>query len=100
MNNEKGFIQIILLVVIIGAVIVATLDWAKEEKIAKQVGELVSEFKEGAETKTIIETKTVTVDRSGVNCLDGKKTVTINGVVYHLGLIKNTWGDLEAVDCQ
>ena len=102
MNNEKGFFQVILMIMIIGAVIVASLEWAREEKIGKQLGEIVSEFKESSEQVTQFqpETKTVTIDRSGVNCLDGKKTITINGVVYHLGTIKNTWGDLEAVDCQ
>lgn len=98
MNNQKGFINLIIMVIIIGAVIVASLEWAKEKKIGKQLGEIVGEFKQGSEPK--IQVKTKTIDRSGVDCLDGKKTITIDGVVYHLGLIKNSWGDLESVDCQ
>lgn len=87
-------------IAIIGLIASTSLEWVKEEKIGQQLGEIVAEFKEGVEPETRVETKTITVDRSGVICLEGKKTVTIDGVVYHLGLIKNSWGDLEAVDCQ
>lgn len=100
MNNEKGYFQLILMVMIIGAIVVGSLEWMRENQIGKQFGEVVSEFKQSAEKNAEPITETVTIDRSGVTCLDGKKTITINGVVYHLGLIKNSWGDLEAVDCQ
>lgn len=102
MNNENGWsiFEIFIGLMIIGVISTAVLEWAKDEKIAQQLGEFTAEFKQSAEPTTIIKTETVTIDRSGVNCLDGKKTVTIEGVVYHLGLIKNTWGDLEGVDCQ
>jgi prepilin-type N-terminal cleavage/methylation domain-containing protein len=98
--NKKGFTLIDLMIVlaVIAFLIPAILAFMEDEKIAQKTGSLIKEFKQEATPEVV--TETVTIDRSGVTCQDGKKTITIDGVVYHLGLIKNTWGDLESIDCQ
>jgi hypothetical protein len=98
--NEKGFsiFDLIITLAIIGFIITTGLEFLTDEEVGKKVGALVSDFNGEVEPKVV--TKTVTIDNSGVNCLDGKKTITISGETYHLGRIKNTWGDLESVDCQ
>jgi prepilin-type N-terminal cleavage/methylation domain-containing protein len=104
--KEKGFtlIELIITIVIIMVVgsiaIPIAMEFVRDEDLASKAGVFVREFKQEVDPEVRVETETVTIDRSGVNCLDGKKTITIDGVVYHLGKIKNSWGDLEAVDCQ
>ncbi len=102
--KNKGFSLIELMVaiaifgVVAAIVIPAVFEFMDNEKIAQKTGQLVREFKQEADPE--VQIKTVTIDKSGVICQEGKKTINIDGVIYHLGTIKNTWGDLEAVDCQ
>ncbi len=98
--NNKGFsiIDLLIIILVSGFIISAGLKFLEREEVAKKVGSMVSDF--NGEVKSKVITKTVVIDKSDVNCLDGKKTISINGETYHLSKIKNTWGDLEAVDCQ
>jgi len=93
--NKKGFsiIDLLIVIAVITFLIPPILVF-----IAQKTGSLIKEFKQEATPEVV--TETVTIDRSGVTCQDGKKVIEIDGVVYHLGLIKNTWGDLTPVDCQ
>jgi hypothetical protein len=99
--NQKGIsiIEIFIGLMILGVVATGVLEWVKEEKIAQQLGEFTAEFKGSSEPIIQIQKEIVTIDKSGVICLDGKKTIMIDGETYHLGRVKNTWGDLEGVDC-
>jgi prepilin-type N-terminal cleavage/methylation domain-containing protein len=97
--KQKGFTLIELLIVIviimiIGSLLVPAFFKFMEDEKANQEPTNLLQFKKEAK----VETKFI--NNSRINCLDGKQTITINGVVYHLGLIKNSWGDLEGVDCQ
>jgi len=102
--NQKGFtiIELLIVILIIGiftsVAIPSFFEWAKEEKIAQQAGNLIKEFKEESEPKVI--TNNVVIDKLGVSCQDGQKIIELDGVIYHLGTIKNTWGDLAPVECQ
>ena len=104
--NKKGFTIIELMIVlfiigIIGSIFIpAVLQFMQDEKIAQKTGSLIKEFKQEASTEVRVETKTITIDKSGVKCRDGKKVIEIDGVEYHLGLIKNSWGDLAPIECQ
>ena len=104
--NNKGFTLIELIIVIVIIMLVASvaipaiMQFVSDEDLASKTGVFVREFKQEANPEVRVETKTVTIDKSGVICQEGKKVITIDGVIYHLGTIKNTWGDLEAVDCQ
>lgn len=90
----------IIWILIIGFIIVQSfpdiVNYLKEENIPQQAGELVREFNSSYKPEvapTIINTCNVT-------CFEGKQTIEINGKIYHLGLVKNTWGDLESIDCE
>ena len=103
--NKKGFTLIDLMIVIfiigiIGSLVVPTFfAFIEEEKIAQKAGSFVKEFNEEVDPKVRVETKTVTIDRSGVKCIEGKKAIEIGGKIYYIGDI-DTWGDIKGIECQ
>jgi prepilin-type N-terminal cleavage/methylation domain-containing protein len=97
--NKKGFTLIELLVIIaifgiLGAILVPKIS----EYIVKKEG-TTTEKKE--DFKSMVEKKMVSVPTQQIiECVEGKQTIKIQGEVFYLGRIKNTWGDLEAINCE
>jgi len=106
MKNKKGFSLIELMIVIAIFFTMASLilsvvfNFMEKEKIAQKTGSLIKEFKDEVNPEIKVITKTKIIDKSGVQCLEGKKVITIDGVTYYLGTVKNTWGDLTPVECE
>jgi len=96
--NKKGFtlIELIVGIAIIGILMSLLFTFLEDEKIVQKTGALVK-FKQ--EVKPIVKNKTIILDKCGIKCIGGKKIIEIDGIVYYLGTIKNSWGDLETVDC-
>jgi len=101
--NKKGFslIELMIVIFIIGIfgsfAIPTFFQFMEDEKVAQKAGSLVKEFKQ--ETSTEVKTKTITVDRSGVKCIEGRKAIEIGDTIYYIGTL-DTWGDIKGIECQ
>jgi len=100
--SKKGFniIELIMTILIIGIIgsvaIPAIFQFMDDEKIVQKTGILIKEFKE--ESTTEVKIKTVTIDRSGVKCIEGKKAIEIDNKIYYIGTL-DTWGDIKGIEC-
>ena len=97
--NKKGFtiIEVMIVLAILGFIIPIFFAFMEDEKIAQKAGSLVKEFNQEAAPEVRVET--VTIDRSGVKCFEGKKAIEIDGKIYYIGNI-DTWGDIKSIDCE
>lgn len=109
--NNKGFTLLQMMIVIAMFSIIASIIipnvyyYMKKEKIAQRSGKLVKEFKQELESDVVVdvtledEAKTVIVDEFSIKCINGKKTIVINGKIYHIGIV-DTWDDIKSIDCE
>jgi len=101
--NKKGFtlMELMIVIVIFGIFasmfIPAVFKFMDDEKIAQKTGILIKEFKQEVEPE--VRVKTITVDRSGVKCIEGKKAIEIDNKIYYIGTL-DSWGDIKSIDCQ
>jgi len=101
--NKKGFsiLELLIIIFIIGifatVFVPAIFQFMDDEKIAQKTGNIIKEFKQEVEPEVRI--KTITVDRSGVKCINGKKAIEIDNKIYYIGNI-DTWGDIKSIDCK
>ena len=97
--NKKGFslVELLLFIAILGFVIPSIFAFMEDEDIAQKTGNFVKEFKQ--EAKPEVKVKTITVDRSGVKCIDGRKAIEIDNTIYYIGTL-DTWGDIKGIECQ
>lgn len=90
------FVWVLILVVIIINNAPELFNYIREEGIAEEVGEIARTFNESYDPNAPAP---VIMSECNIDCLEGKKIITLDGIVYHLGVVKNSWGDLEGVDC-
>lgn len=94
---KKGFTLIELIVVI---AIIGILSLLFIPTIVSYFDETKDTSKGGYSQSTSIEEPKIVNQNNNLKCVDGKKVIELNGEVFHLGKIKNSWGDLESIDCQ
>ena len=101
--NNKGFSIIELMIItaiimILGSIIVPNIiQWASDEKIAQKTGSLVKEFKQEAQPE--VKIKTVTINRSGIKCIDGRQAIEVDGKIYYIGEL-DSWDDIKSIECK
>lgn len=104
MNNRGysvvNFLVSLGIVILVASVVTPELlSWLKTEKIASLLGEQVREFKSGYEDPKMKKDVPTIINSCNTDCLEGKQTIKIGDKIYFLGVVKNTWGDLEKIDC-
>lgn len=72
------------------------IDFIETEQVPQKAGEIVRSFNSTYKP----EESTTIINSCNVMCVDGVKTIEVGGIVYRLGVVKNTWGDLDSVVCQ
>jgi len=101
--NKKGYtlMELMIVIVIFGIFasmfIPAVFKFMDDEKIAQKTGSIIKEFKQ--ESSQEIKIKTITVDRSGIKCINGKKAIEIDSKIYYIGFM-DTWDDIKSIDCK
>ncbi len=111
--NKKGFtiIELLICVAIIGILVAIVLPIGM--KLLGSNGSDVVTFNTEPATVVVSTPQVVVEDEIGnetivenlivedtPGCSDGKRTIVVDGELYFLGKVKNTWGDLEGVPCE